>query len=164
MGSQLSNTIQWRGTLSPEDASYFYAFHEDSLLLAGKEPRDFGSRVWLIRASVLGHVYTGLHDYWRTQLPAPVAFARVVSRARADGFDAFVEVGASGALTHCVEQVLAEQPGGATFTHQLGLTGVRYLAVGARPDSSRPNSNALAPITAGNKNADFFIEAIDFTK
>ena len=52
----------------------------------------------------------------------------------------------------------------ATFTHQIGLTGVRYLVVGARPDSTRPNANSLAPITAGSKNGDFYIEAIDFTK
>jgi hypothetical protein len=72
--------------------------------------------------------------------------------------------GLKAALAACTVRNKNDTPGGATFTHQLGLTGVRYLAVGARPDSTRPNSNALAPITAGNKNADFFIEAIDFTK
>ncbi len=48
-------------------------------------------------------------DYFRAQLPAPVAFAQAVARARADGVAAFVEVGASGALSYCVEQVLGPE-------------------------------------------------------
>ena len=72
--------------------------------------------------------------------------------------------GLKAAIAACTVRNKNDTPGGATFTHQIGLTGVRYLVVGARPDSTRPNANSLAPITAGSKNADFYIEAIDFTK
>ena len=71
---------------------------------------------------------------------------------------------AEGSHRRCTVRNKNDTPGGATFTHQIGLSGVRYLVVGARPDSTRPNANSLAPITAGSKNADFYIEAIDFTK
>ena len=72
--------------------------------------------------------------------------------------------GLKAAIAACTVRNKNDTPGGATFTHQIGLTGVRYLVVGARPDSTRPNANSLAPITAGGKNGDFYIEAIDFTK
>ena len=72
--------------------------------------------------------------------------------------------GLKAAIAACTVKNKNDTPGGATFTHQIGLSGVRYLVVGARPDSTRPNANSLAPITAGSKNGDFYIEAIDFTK
>ena len=68
MGHHLSNIIQLRGNFDSALASHFYAFREDSLLLVGREPRDFSSKVWLMRAGVLGHIYTSLHDYWRAEL------------------------------------------------------------------------------------------------
>ena len=72
--------------------------------------------------------------------------------------------GLKAAIAECTVKNKNDTPGGATFTHQIGLTGVRYLVVSARPDSTQPNANSLAPITAGSKNGDFYIEAIDFTK
>src|SRR6185295_8811199 len=56
MGHHLSNIIQLRGNFDSALASHFYAFREDSLLLVGREPRDFSSKVWLMRAGVLGHI------------------------------------------------------------------------------------------------------------
>jgi hypothetical protein len=72
--------------------------------------------------------------------------------------------GLTAAIAACTVRNKNDTPGGATFTHQIGLTGVRYLLVGARPNSDLPNANALGRITAGSRNADFYIEAIDFTK
>ena len=72
--------------------------------------------------------------------------------------------GLTAAIAACTVRNKNDTPGGATFTHQIGLTGVRYLLVGARPNSDLPNANALGRITAGSRNADFYIEAIDFTR
>ena len=63
--------------------------------------------------------------------------------------------GLKAAIAACTVRNKNDTPGGATFTHQIGLSGVRYLVVGARPDSTRPNANSLAPITAGSKNGTF---------
>lgn len=87
-------------------------------------------------SAVSGARHAGALDraYWRHHLRAPVEFARAVQAAAADGVTAFLELGASGALSHCIAQVL----------------GARAVAVPvirrSHPDSWEPAMTALGAL------------------
>ncbi|MGE0707481.1 MAG: SDR family NAD(P)-dependent oxidoreductase [Planctomycetota bacterium] len=59
-----------------------------------------------IYSTLIGaRVATFARGYWSDHLRAPVRFAGAVRAALADGHRCFVELGASAALSHCVEEV-----------------------------------------------------------
>lgn len=68
--------------------------------------------------------------------------------------------GLQAALTPCTVRNRNDDASDGPFTHQVGLSGVRYLLVGARPVGT-----ALGRIAAGVPGAAaFFIDSINFTK
>jgi hypothetical protein len=67
--------------------------------------------------------------------------------------------GVGAALAVCTVKNKNDSGGGGAFTHQVGIDGVRYLFVGARPITS------LGKITPGAPGrGQFFIDSINFTK
>jgi hypothetical protein len=65
----------------------------------------------------------------------------------------------SAALASCTVKNKNDSGGGGAFTHKVEIAGVRYLLVGARPQTS------LGKITPGVPGrGQFFIDSINFTK
>jgi hypothetical protein len=67
--------------------------------------------------------------------------------------------GLTAALAACTIKN-KDETGGGVFTHQVGLAGVRFLVVGARP-----RGTTIGRITVANPGGgQFYIDSIGFTK